>query len=557
MKSKGILSSSMIDGIVNIKRVFQLSPSAVKRLVAGNICSSISYFLNTYVLARVFAKLVSETPLASDEAAFFAVSVIAALICMLGLIAISTYLIRNAVIALDIALKRFFIEKSLNGALLSREDKPADDHSDEERVSVLLNDIPLISESIEAVLNVIIEVIILGFGGLIVVLLVSPLVGLAVLVLEAANLLYSLFFAGRLYHATQSIQQQAAKLLRTIKHMLEGTILFRLFFPRNKSIEQYDQAAEQRAKAGAFRAIVSGTLGGMNNAMSKIAPLVLYLTAAVCLFSGRLSQALFLQVVQWGMTAAGAFMFSRQLVEIQKSMVGANRIWRTLDAIEPEAEREMTSAAETELSIEFQDVGFQYGEKSIFQNVSFSVSSGDFVVITGRSGGGKTTLLRLMLGLSFPTNGAVFINGIETTKWNLPALRQLITVVPQDNNLFSGTVRENISVGLPLSDEEIKAAAVLAEADEFINQLPEGYDTVISEKGDTLSGGQKQRISIARAIARKTPVILLDEASSAIDEAMERELLLTLRKLRKNHTLIFVSHRPQTIAAGDRIVQLN
>lgn len=541
MRLNEILSISL----ANIRRIFSLAPSSVKYLIWGNVFDSISYFLRTYILARIFAELVS--PISINANSSFAVAITFLLAFLLVLSVLSTYMTQNAVVGLDIAIKTYLVKKSVSGRMVEIGKKS-------DQVSTFLNDIPLITDSIETVLAVVLGVAIWGVGGVILILMVSPLVGITVLVLQAINLLYSLVFAKKLYRATQKIQEKAAELLERIKEMLEGTILFRFFFPKSFTNTLYTSAAEQRAKSGVNRAVVSGALGGLNNAAIKLSSLVLYLMSAVCLFSNQLSQALFLQVVQWAELSVSSFMLSRDLVEIEKSVVGANRIWMMLDAIKPEKAGGLKQDDQKDIVIEFKDVDFSYGENQILHQKSFSISQGDFAVITGKSGGGKTTVFRLILGLVFPSSGDVFVNGLATNDWDIKALRNLIAVVPQENNLFFGTIRENIVVDQNVTEEELIKAARLAGVAEFIETLPDRYDTVVSEQGDTLSGGQKQRISIARALVRKTPIILLDEASSAIDEKMEDNLLETLQRIRKDHTILFISHRQQIIEAGDRTI---
>lgn len=541
MRLNEILSISL----ANIRRIFSLAPSSVKYLIWGNVFDSVSYFLRTYILARIFAELVS--PISINANSSFAVAITFLLAFLLVLSVLSTYMTQNAVVGLDIAIKTYLVKKSVSGRMVEIGKKS-------DQVSTFLNDIPLITDSIETVLAVVLGVAIWGVGGVILILMVSPLVGITVLVLQAINLLYSLVFAKKLYRATQKIQEKAAELLERIKEMLEGTILFRFFFPKSFTNTLYTSAAEQRAKSGVNRAVVSGALGGLNNAAIKLSSLVLYLMSAVCLFSNQLSQALFLQVVQWAELSVSSFMLSRDLVEIEKSVVGANRIWMMLDAIKPEKAGGLKQDDQKDIVIEFKDVDFSYGENQILHQKSFSISQGDFAVITGKSGGGKTTVFRLILGLVFPSSGDVFVNGLATNDWDIKALRNLIAVVPQENNLFFGTIRENIVVDQNVTEEELIKAARLAGVAEFIETLPDRYDTVVSEQGDTLSGGQKQRISIARALVRKTPIILLDEASSAIDEKMEDNLLETLQRIRKDHTILFISHRQQIIEAGDRTI---
>lgn len=196
-------------------------------------------------------------------------------------------------------------------------------------------------------------------------------------------------------------------------------------------------------------------------------------------------------------------------------------------------------------SIEFENITFSYDKEKIFDNTSLSINKGDYVVITGISGIGKSTLTRLLLSVFPLDNGEIYLK-LNSGKQIFvdKTLRKMFAYVPQGNFVLSGTIRDNISFVRPdATDEEIMEAARISCADEFINNLPDGLDTVLGEKGSGLSEGQIQRIAIARAVICKAPVLLLDEATSALDMETERRLLENLRKERGHMTLILVSHK--------------
>ena len=205
--------------------------------------------------------------------------------------------------------------------------------------------------------------------------------------------------------------------------------------------------------------------------------------------------------------------------------------------------------------IVFHDVSFEYqSEEEVLHHISITIPHGQSVALVGPSGGGKSTVCSLIPRFYDVTAGSVTIGGQDVRTVSLKSLRRNIGIVQQDVYLFSGTIRENISYGKPdASDEEIRRAAQLADLDEFVSSLPDGYDTFVGERGTRLSGGQKQRISIARIFLRDPDILILDEATSALDNESERYIQRSLDRLSKNRTTITIAHRLSTIRDADRI----
>jgi subfamily B ATP-binding cassette protein MsbA len=208
--------------------------------------------------------------------------------------------------------------------------------------------------------------------------------------------------------------------------------------------------------------------------------------------------------------------------------------------------------------IQFDHINFAYGEKIALKDINLQIKSGQLVALVGASGSGKTTLSNLLLRFYDPQRGAVRIGGADIREFTTRELRNQIAVVTQENILFNDTIRNNIALGRPgATAEEIEAAAKHAFAHEFILEKPEGYETHIGEKGVTLSGGQRQRIAIARAVLRNAPILVLDEALSALDSESERIVQTALDELMKGRTTLCIAHRLSTILHADLIVVLD
>ena len=205
--------------------------------------------------------------------------------------------------------------------------------------------------------------------------------------------------------------------------------------------------------------------------------------------------------------------------------------------------------------LRFENVWFRYAGRDVLQGFSLDIRPGERVALVGTSGGGKSTILKLINRFYDPQRGAIFLDGVPLTQLSLDQLRDAIGVVFQETYLFGTTVRENIRFGNPeATDEQVEQAARAANAHEFIMALPNGYDTYVGERGVKLSGGQRQRISIARMFVKNPRIVLLDEATSALDSVSEKEVLKALEELMRGRTTIAVAHRLSTVQHYDRII---
>jgi len=207
-------------------------------------------------------------------------------------------------------------------------------------------------------------------------------------------------------------------------------------------------------------------------------------------------------------------------------------------------------------SIRFDDISFAYDNVEVLENIDFTIETGDTMAITGLSGGGKSTMFLLMLGIYQPQKGSIYINDGENRYKAGKDTRRLFAYVPQGNTLFSGTIRENIAMFCgEVSEDDIWKAAECACIGEFLEELPEKLDTVIGERGIGLSEGQAQRIAIARAVLSGAPVLLLDEATSALDNETEKKVLQNIHAL-VGKTCMIVTHRKEALSICNRFVHL-
>lgn len=242
---------------------------------------------------------------------------------------------------------------------------------------------------------------------------------------------------------------------------------------------------------------------------------------------------------------------------IQQGLAAATRVFDLLD-IKPEIEDKPNAIPLPPFSksIEFKDISFSYDlENFVLQGVNLTVPVGQVLAIVGPSGGGKTTLVNLIPRFFEVTKGEIIIDGQDIRDITLKSLRKQLAIVSQQTILFNDTIRNNIAYGDPnRPEEEIIAAAKAAHALDFIQKLPDGFDTIIGESGAKLSGGQQQRVSIARALLKNAPILILDEATSALDTESEHEVQKALENLMKNRTTFVIAHRLSTIRNADRII---
>jgi subfamily B ATP-binding cassette protein MsbA len=244
----------------------------------------------------------------------------------------------------------------------------------------------------------------------------------------------------------------------------------------------------------------------------------------------------------------------------QQAVAAAERLFDVLDRpTEAQTDRGTTKVASLERAVEFQNVSFAYDDEPVLRDVSFTALRGTVVALVGASGAGKTTLVDLIPRFYEPTAGRILFDGVDSREIELGSLRSLTGIVSQDTVLFNDTVRNNIAYGSAqrYTMAQVERAARAANAHDFICALPQGYDTILGERGTRLSGGQRQRLAIARALLVDPPILILDEATSALDTESERLVQEAVDRLLTGRTVFVIAHRLSTIVHADLILVLD
>lgn len=249
--------------------------------------------------------------------------------------------------------------------------------------------------------------------------------------------------------------------------------------------------------------------------------------------------------------------FAEENSHIQRGIAAAERLYEVMN-LKPQIEDHAQATEITHFghSIEFENVWFGYGEQWVLKGVSFTVKKGQTVAIVGPTGAGKSTIVQLLPRLYEIQKGAIRIDGQSIATYTQRSLRDLIAFVPQKPFLFLDTVAQNIAFGRDFSQEQVQCAARRAHAEEFISQMPEGYETELAEAGKNLSGGQQQRLAIARALVKNAPILVMDEATSSLDMISEHHIKTAIHQLRGQVTQIIIAHRLSTIEDADLIIYL-
>ena len=243
---------------------------------------------------------------------------------------------------------------------------------------------------------------------------------------------------------------------------------------------------------------------------------------------------------------------------LQTSMVSAGRVFALIDERTYEPEQRDTAAKVTEGNIRFENVSFSYdGKHQILDNISFSVNKGETIAFVGSTGSGKSSIINVLMRFYEFQSGRVLLDGVDIRDYSQAELRKNIGLVLQDPFLYHGTIKSNIAMYQDLTDEEIKAAAEFVDANHFINKLPEGYDSPVSERGSSFSTGQRQLLAIARTVASQPKILILDEATANIDLETEAIVQNSLAKMRQGRTTIAIAHRLSTIQDANCIYVLD
>ena len=362
------------------------------------------------------------------------------------------------------------------------------------------------------------------------------------------------------------IRKKAVAQARTQSHLIEILTGIQTVKAQNSQLtsrwkwqDRYKDFVNQ-----GFRAVTVGTFTSQTGSfLTQLSGLMIIWVGMIEILNGNLSlgQLIAFRIISSNVTGP-LLQLSTLWQGFQGVQLSMERLGDILNQVPEQTVEETSQVALPPIqgNIQYEDVSFRFGESGPYQinNVNLRVNSGEFIGIVGQSGSGKSTLMKLLPRLYRIDKGRIFIDGYDIQKVELSSLRRQIGMVPQDSLLFEGTVAENISLNDPTADDiSIIRAATIACAHEFIMELPQGYATRVAERGSNLSGGQRQRIAIARTILDNPKMLIMDEATSALDYETERMVCINIQEWAKEKTVLFITHRLNTIKSADKIVLMN
>lgn len=394
-------------------------------------------------------------------------------------------------------------------------------------------------------------------GGI--MFLIAPEVAILAIIPVPVIVIGSFMFQRRIGERYTRVREEVADLNSLLNNNLSGITTIKSFTAEKREIERVREASETYLKANQSAITLSASFVPLIRMAILFAFTANMLVGGWMALDGRLSIGAYSVIVfitqrlLWPLTRLG------QTFDLyQRAMASTTRVLDLLDTDIGIVEGDVT-IQKISGDIEFKDLTFSYhGRSPVYEGLSLAIKPGETLGIVGSTGAGKTTLMNLLMRLHDPQSGHVELDGVDVKDLTLNCLRGSIALVSQNTTLFPGSVRENILYGRPdANQEELINSAEVAEAIEFIESLPDGWETDVGEDGHRLSGGQRQRLAIARAVLKDAPILVLDEATSNVDNETEAALQRSIEKLSINRTTIIIAHRLSTVRNADRIAVLD
>lgn len=511
-----------------------LLPAAVGRVVDGLGPDSVEALDRHFATALILGALLA-----------FGTGLRFALVSMLGERVVAD--IRKSAFDRALSLSPSFYERTLTGEVVSR----------------INTDTTLVLALVGSTISVAMRHVLTLPAGLALMFVVSPSLALYA-VCAIPFVLVPLAFGRLLRRLSRDSQDRIAEGSGNASEVLLAVQAVQANTHEAESRTKFGEIVERSVKVARKRIAVRALMTVLIMFLSSTAIIVVTWIGTAEVSAERMSWGDLVQFVIYSFMVAGSAAALTELWgELLRAAGAAERLVELMEATDPILDPidPVPPPSVSKGKIEFEAVGFRYPmrpDAAALNDVSFSVRAGETVALVGPSGSGKSTVFQLLLRFFDPDDGRVLIDGIDLKSMSRPEFRKLISLVPQETAIFADSARENIRFGRPgATDEEIKRAAAAADADEFLSGMPDGYDTLVGERGVMLSGGQRQRVALARAILRKAPILLLDEATSSLDAESEVAVQAAVDKLSRNQTTLVIAHRLATVMKADRILVLD
>jgi ATP-binding cassette subfamily B protein len=457
--------------------------------------------------------------------------------------------VRNAVYSHVLHQSPEFFETTQTGEVLSR----------------LSADTTLVQTVVGSSLSMGLRNLVMGIGALAMLIWTNPWLMLQVLGVLVLIVLPAMVFGRRVRKLSRASQDRMADSSAIAAEVLNAIPVVQSYAAEERESNRFTSANQQAFQTAVTRSKARAVLVAFIIIATSAGLIWGLYQGTQAVINGTLSAGHMGQTVVYIIILASAFaVLGETYGDLLRAAGATERLMELLDSkspIQSPAKPAIAGVSAAGSAIQFEAIEFNYPSRPLqtaLSKFSLDVKPGETVALVGPSGAGKSTVFQLLLRFYDPKTGHIKLDGVETNTLNLQDLRSRIGIVPQDAVIFSTSALENIRYGKPeANDDEVKAAAKAAFADEFITKLPEGYDTFLGERGVRLSGGQRQRIAIARAMLKNPPLLLLDEATSALDAESERMVQAALETAMKDRTTLVIAHRLATIQQADRIIVLD
>jgi ATP-binding cassette subfamily B protein len=429
-----------------------------------------------------------------------------------------------------------------------------------ELASRLSNDVETLRETLVVTLPQLVRHTVMLLISIGIIFFVSVKLSLFMLACIPVVIVMIAIFGSRIRKLTRRAQDDLAASQVVVDETLQSVVSVKAFANEGHEISRYRRYMDQFLRTAIHASLPRATfVAFIIFSFSTALALVIWYALRMVL-AGEIDDALVIKFGGFsGMVGASFMAFPELITQLQRALGATERVREILaDPMEPEA---VPSTGRIRGEIEMRGIKFSYPSRPdalVLQDFSLKAQAGQRIALVGPSGAGKSTVVSLLFRFYEPTSGEILVDGRPANELPLSSLRNNLALVPQEVLLFGGTIRENIAYGKPgATEEEIIHAAKQANAEQFIVTLPDGYDTLVGERGAQLSGGQRQRIAIARAILADPAVLILDEATSSLDAESERLVQEALDKLMANRTSIIIAHRLSTVRRADQILVLS
>ncbi|MEH7522808.1 ABC transporter ATP-binding protein [Bacillus sp. JJ1503] len=363
----------------------------------------------------------------------------------------------------------------------------------------------------------------------------------------------------KMYKISKATQDEMADFSANLGRVLTDIRLVKSYHAENAEKIRGEKGIKHLFQFGLREAKIQAIISPFMTFIMMLVLVILIGYGGVRVASGELSAGSLVAIIIYMFQIVVPFTQMASFFTAFQKAIGATERIQGILALEKEPSEQNLIVKDPAQDIYFTNLSFSYNENPIIKNIHLTIPAGKTTAIVGPSGGGKTTLFALLERFYEPNNGEILLGDTNINEFNLLSWRSQISYVSQESPLMSGTIKDNIVYGLErgVSDQELREAAELAHAAEFINQLPDGYETEVGERGIRLSGGQRQRIAIARAIIRNPKILLLDEATSNLDSTSEHFVQNALKNLMANRTTLVIAHRLSTIIDADQIAVMD